>query len=108
MKGRNGRKRCCFSKRCGVCTRTTKLRNVEVQENKKHDETVEDTRVASSQKITESETELVDIDGNRVVWNVKEEITRVLATGAALGFDFGGKEDVIRKDLMRRELEDEM
>ncbi|KAK1582570.1 hypothetical protein Q3G72_016327 [Acer saccharum] len=52
----------------------------------------------------ETEVEVLD-DGRGIV--MEEEIARVIETGVALGFDFGGKEDSIREELRRREVEDE-
>ena len=42
-----------------------------------------------------------------MVWNLEEEIAKVIETGVALGFDFGGKEKTIKEELSRREKEDD-
>ncbi|KAI9194594.1 hypothetical protein LWI28_007426 [Acer negundo] len=49
---------------------------------------------------------VVDIEGNRLMWNLEEEITRVIETGVALGIDFDGKEKAFSEELVRREKED--
>ncbi|KAK2638440.1 hypothetical protein Ddye_026235 [Dipteronia dyeriana] len=43
--------------------------------------------------------EVVDTEGNILVWNFEEEIARVVETRASLGFDFGGKEKVLMEVL---------
>ncbi|KAK3219717.1 hypothetical protein Dsin_013687 [Dipteronia sinensis] len=48
---------------------------------------------------------VVDVEVNRVVWNLEEEITRIIKTGTALGVDFAGKEKELRGKLLRRKEE---
>ena len=55
----------------------------------------------------QSRTAVIDMDDNRLVWNLEEENSRVIETGVALGFDFGDEEESIREELRRREIEDE-
>ena len=44
--------------------------------------------------------------GNLVEWNLEEEITRIIETCNALGFDFHGRDDLVMEELRRRELKD--
>ncbi|KAI9160071.1 hypothetical protein LWI28_004859 [Acer negundo] len=55
------------------------------------------------QILSETELKLVDVEGNKVVWTMDKEITRVIETRVALGFDFSSKEDVIREELRIRD-----
>ncbi|KAK0570504.1 hypothetical protein LWI29_002241 [Acer saccharum] len=54
----------------------------------------------------EETTPIVDVEGNNLSWSLDEEISKVIETGIALGFDFGNNVREIRNELARREEED--
>ncbi|KAK0572848.1 hypothetical protein LWI29_038119 [Acer saccharum] len=54
----------------------------------------------------EETTPIVDVEGNNLSWSLDEEISKVIETGIALGFDFGNNVREIRNELAQREEED--
>ncbi|KAK0571011.1 hypothetical protein LWI29_009802 [Acer saccharum] len=52
------------------------------------------------------EAVVVDTEGNRLVWNLEEEIAIVIKTRVALGIDFYGKEKAFSEELIKRKKED--
>ena len=61
----------------------------------------EDNEVGWSIPVQEEEIERL-----RASWNLEEEITKVIETGVALGYNFNGKEELIGAEVARREKED--
>ncbi|KAK0602057.1 hypothetical protein LWI29_029941 [Acer saccharum] len=96
-KGRRGSKQCYSTKIHRMRTRNAKLRELEAQELRGHVKPIEEIRDILSHSLTETEietetkTEVVDVDGKIVVWNLEEEILRVVETGAALAKKVNGK-----------------
>ena len=37
---------------------------------------------------------VIDVEGNQAVWNLDSEISRVVETGAVLGLNLGGNQEV--------------
>ncbi|KAK1547896.1 hypothetical protein Q3G72_025073 [Acer saccharum] len=120
-KGRKGGKHRYSIKSHGMRTRNAKLKELKALEATRQEKSTVELKEGvletgavvaktmdgkTAQILPKTEIKLVDVEGNRVMWTMEEEIMRVIETGAALGFEFSDKEDVIREELKRRELED--
>ncbi|KAK2658233.1 hypothetical protein Ddye_004766 [Dipteronia dyeriana] len=46
------------------------------------------------------------VGNKQVVWDLDNKVNKIIETGVALGFDFNGEEDGVRKEIVRREEED--
>ncbi|KAK1587719.1 hypothetical protein Q3G72_016150 [Acer saccharum] len=91
----------CFQLNFGKVVNSLRLK-MDKEANKTWEETGRERW--GSRGMEETEVEVPD-DGGGIA--VEEEIARFIETGVSLGFDFGGKEDLIREELRRREVEDE-
>ncbi|KAK0573984.1 hypothetical protein LWI29_016637 [Acer saccharum] len=95
---KKGRSQCFSAKRHNMRTRSSKVgESIPLQENSSFSKKGEDQKVGNSKSdkeasLHEDETVVVDIEGNSLVWNLEEEIARVIENRVALGFDFNGKE----------------
>ncbi|KAK4837027.1 hypothetical protein QYF36_002230 [Acer negundo] len=90
-KGRRGNKRCYSTKIHGMRTGNAIQRELEAQERKEHAKQAEENRDTPPHNLTETEVEVVDMDGNRVVWNLEDEVSRVIEIRSALTKEVNGK-----------------
>ncbi|KAK4847593.1 hypothetical protein QYF36_003673 [Acer negundo] len=73
----------------GMRTRSAILR--ESHETNLHDKLVEETREGFHKVQSVTETELYDVNGNGVFWNLEEEVSRFIETSVAIGKTTDGK-----------------
>ncbi|KAK0578813.1 hypothetical protein LWI29_016518 [Acer saccharum] len=62
--------------------------------------------VSPNRECSDSGLAVEEVNGNSVVWNIEDEISKVIETGVALGCNFSGREESIREVLKKREVED--
>ena len=110
FKNRKGRKKCGSSKRHGMQTMNSKVR-----ETASHKPSEEIDHHAAEEKITWNlDEEIIKIIETGAALgahfsgtDIEVEIAKAIETGVALGFDFNGHEKEMAKIIARREEEDE-
>ncbi|KAK3225668.1 hypothetical protein Dsin_005530 [Dipteronia sinensis] len=93
---RKGRKRCYSVQKHGMRSRILKPKEVQNQKEKLSESLYKENKREDKFDEVQNDSQdkdgmvVIDTEGNRLVWNLEEEIAKVIETGVALGFKFGG------------------